>query len=65
MRPGFSDLIAVGMRIEHGLKKDKVANAVGTSNNVKKPPGGFQKKKDKNTNVVSNVRRRKHLGRKQ
>lgn len=45
MSPGFSDLITIGIRIEYGMKNDKIINAAKTSNNAKKFSGRFLKKK--------------------
>ena len=54
---GFSDLIELGMRIKHVLKNGKISNVVEVSSNAKKSPGGFQKKKEGEINVVFGSKR--------
>lgn len=43
----FSDLVAIGIKVELGLKNGKMISAAGTSNNnnAKKFPGNFHKKR--------------------
>ncbi|XP_058766813.1 uncharacterized protein LOC131640437 [Vicia villosa] len=53
----FTDLVTIGQRLEEGIRKGKVSVAVDSS---KKPFGGFQKKKENETNAVSDDRRRFH-----
>ncbi|XP_050920478.1 uncharacterized protein LOC127138120 [Lathyrus oleraceus] len=51
---GFSELVAIGARVEYGLRNGKLAAVAGTSNaNPKKFSGGFPKKKEGETNVVT------------
>ncbi|XP_050919071.1 uncharacterized protein LOC127136573 [Lathyrus oleraceus] len=50
---GFSDLVAIGARVEYGLRNGKLAAVAGTSNaNPKKFSGGFPRKKEGETTVV-------------
>ncbi|XP_050916535.1 uncharacterized protein LOC127131664 [Lathyrus oleraceus] len=49
----FSDLVAVGIKVELGLKNGKMITTSETSsNNAKKFPGSFQRKKEGETNYV-------------
>lgn len=50
--PGFADLVTIGDKIEKGLKDGKIQSNVGTSNAQKKYFGGFQKKKEGETNAI-------------
>ncbi|XP_050890389.1 uncharacterized protein LOC127095793 [Lathyrus oleraceus] len=51
---GLSELVAIGARVEYGLRNGKLADVAGTSNaNPKKIYGGFPKKKEGETNVVT------------
>ena len=62
----FSDLVAVGIKVELGLKNGKMITTSETSgNNVKKFPGSFQRKKEGETNAVSTSQRRSHSWKKQ
>ncbi|XP_050890237.1 uncharacterized protein LOC127095610, partial [Lathyrus oleraceus] len=55
----FSDLVAVGIKVELGLKNGKMTTTSETSgSNAKKFPGGFQRKKEGDTNAVSTSQRR-------
>lgn len=50
----FSDLVSVGIKVELRMKNGKMITAAETSNNnARKNSGGFQKKKEGETNVVS------------
>lgn len=50
----FSDLVAVGIKVELRMKNDKMIIAYETSNNnAKKFSIGFKKKKEGEKNVVS------------
>ncbi|XP_050908943.1 uncharacterized protein LOC127122688 [Lathyrus oleraceus] len=50
---GFSELVAIGARVEYSLRNGKLAAVNGTSNaNPKKFSGGFPRKKEGETNVV-------------
>ncbi|XP_050890018.1 uncharacterized protein LOC127095358 [Lathyrus oleraceus] len=49
---GFSELVAIGARVEYGVRNGKLAAVAGTSNaNPKKFSGGFPRKKEGETNV--------------
>ncbi|XP_050890577.1 uncharacterized protein LOC127095987 [Lathyrus oleraceus] len=51
---GFFELVAIGARVEYGLRNGKLAVVPGTSNaNPKKFSGGFPRKKEAETNVVT------------
>ncbi|XP_050889414.1 uncharacterized protein LOC127094647 [Lathyrus oleraceus] len=51
---GFSELVAIGARVEYGVRNGKLAAVAGTSNaNPKKFSGGFPRKKEGETNVVT------------
>ncbi|XP_050875287.1 uncharacterized protein LOC127078916 [Lathyrus oleraceus] len=51
---GFSELVAIGVRVEYGLRNGKLVVVVGTSSaNPKKFFGGFPKNKEGETNDVS------------
>lgn len=51
---GFSELVAIGARVEYSLRSGKLIVVAGTSSaNPKKFSGGFPKKKKGETNVVS------------
>lgn len=61
---GFSELVVVGARVEHGLRNGKLVAVVETSNaNPKKFSGGFPKKKEGETNAVSSGQGRGYLRR--
>lgn len=63
---GFSELVVVATRIEHGMKNNKITSDAGTSNNnVKKILGGFQNKKEGKENAVSGGQIRNESRRKQ
>ena len=49
---GFSDLVKIGERIENGLKNGKIQITSGGQDAAKRHPGGFQKKKEGETNAV-------------
>ncbi|XP_050915072.1 uncharacterized protein LOC127130033 [Lathyrus oleraceus] len=49
----FAHLVTIGDRIEKGLRDGKISGAVATSSAPKKYSGGFQKKKEGETNAVS------------
>ncbi|XP_050890447.1 uncharacterized protein LOC127095858 [Lathyrus oleraceus] len=49
----FAHLVTIGDRIEKGLRDGKISGAVATSCAPKKYSGGFQKKKEGETNAVS------------
>lgn len=52
---GFSDLVMAGERIEAGLNPGKIQSASSSSSNsgaVKKPFGGYVKKKEGETSAV-------------
>lgn len=49
----FSHLVTIGDRIEKGLRDGKIQGAVGTPSSPKKYSGGFQKKKEGDTNAIS------------
>jgi hypothetical protein len=62
----FSDLVAVGIKVELGLKNGKMTTTSETSgSNAKKFPGGFQRKKEGDTNAVSTSQRRSQSWKKQ
>ena len=62
----FSDLVTVGIKVELGLKNGKMVTTSETSgSNAKKFPGGFQRKKEGDTNAVSTSQRRSHSWKKQ
>ncbi|XP_050909656.1 uncharacterized protein LOC127123486 [Lathyrus oleraceus] len=51
---GFSELVAIGARVEYGVRNGKLEAVAGTSNaNPKKFSGGFPRKKEGETNVVT------------
>src|SRR3954462_4930171 len=50
----FTDLVTIGQRLEEGIKNGKVANVAESSSGAKKPYVNFYKKKDGETNTVSN-----------
>ncbi|XP_050896008.1 uncharacterized protein LOC127102703 [Lathyrus oleraceus] len=51
---GFSELVAIGARVEYGVRNGKLAAVAGTSNaNPKKFSGGFPRKKEGEINVVT------------
>ncbi|XP_050877217.1 uncharacterized protein LOC127080975 [Lathyrus oleraceus] len=51
---GLSELVAIGARIEYGVRNGKLAAVAGTSNaNPKKFSRGFPRKKEGETNVVT------------
>ncbi|XP_050876694.1 uncharacterized protein LOC127080417 [Lathyrus oleraceus] len=51
---GFSELVAIGARVEYGVRNGKLAAVAGTSNaNPKKFSGGFPRKKEGETNSVT------------
>ncbi|XP_050897461.1 uncharacterized protein LOC127104315 [Lathyrus oleraceus] len=51
---GFSELVAIGARVEYGVRNGKLAVVAGTSNvNPKKFSGGFPRKKEGETNVMT------------
>ncbi|XP_050909572.1 uncharacterized protein LOC127123393 [Lathyrus oleraceus] len=51
---GFSELVAIGARVEYGVRNGKLAVVAGTSNaNQKKFSGGFPRKKEGETNDVT------------
>ncbi|XP_050897366.1 uncharacterized protein LOC127104210 [Lathyrus oleraceus] len=51
---GFSELVAIGARVEYGLRNGKLAAVVGTSNtNPNKFSRGFPRKKEGEINVVT------------
>src|SRR3954470_870927 len=56
----FTDLVTIGQRLEEGIKNGKVANVAESSGGLRKPYGNFQKKKENETNIVSDDRRRFH-----
>ncbi|XP_050890841.1 glutenin, low molecular weight subunit-like [Lathyrus oleraceus] len=50
---GFSELVAIGACVAHGLRNGKLIDVAGTSSaNPKRFSGGFPKKKEGETNVV-------------
>ena len=49
---GFSDLVKIGERIENGLKNGKIQFTSGNQDAARKHSGGFQKKKEGETNAV-------------
>ncbi|XP_050895879.1 uncharacterized protein LOC127102567 [Lathyrus oleraceus] len=49
----FAHLVTIGDRIEKGLRDGKISGAVATSSAPKKYSGGFQKKREGETNAVS------------
>ncbi|XP_050889483.1 uncharacterized protein LOC127094733 [Lathyrus oleraceus] len=49
----FAHLVTIGDRIEKGLRDGKISGAVATSSAPKKYFGGFQKKREGETNAVS------------
>lgn len=52
---GFSDLVMAGERIEIGLKMGKIQSTSSSSSNsgaIKKPFGGYVKKKEGETSTV-------------
>ncbi|XP_058729077.1 uncharacterized protein LOC131601309 [Vicia villosa] len=53
----FTDLVTIGQRLEEGIKNGKVANVAESSGGSKKPYGNFHKKKENETNAVSDDRR--------
>ncbi|XP_050877313.1 uncharacterized protein LOC127081068 [Lathyrus oleraceus] len=62
----FSELVAMGIKVELGLKNGKMITTTETSgNNFKKFSGGFQRKKEPETNTMSTIQRRSHLWKKQ
>ncbi|XP_050915746.1 uncharacterized protein LOC127130827 [Lathyrus oleraceus] len=63
----FSNLVAIGVKVELGLKNGKMISTVGTSNNnnAKKFPGNFHNKKEGETNAMSSRRGRSQSWRKQ
>ncbi|XP_050909079.1 uncharacterized protein LOC127122845 [Lathyrus oleraceus] len=51
---GFSELVAIGARVEYGVRNGKLAAVAETSNaNQKKFSGGFPRKKEGETNAVT------------
>ena len=61
----FSDLVAMGVQVELGLKNGKMITTIETSdNNVKRFAEGFQRKKEGETNIVSTSQRKSYLWRK-
>src|SRR4051812_7635489 len=53
----FTDLVTIGQRLEEGIKNGKVTHVAESSSGSKKPYGNFQKKKENETNDVSDDRR--------
>src|SRR4051812_33892552 len=54
----FTDLVTIGQRLEEGIKNGKIANAAESSNGARKSFGNFHKKKEGETNAVSEEGRR-------
>ncbi|XP_050920042.1 uncharacterized protein LOC127137643 [Lathyrus oleraceus] len=62
---GFSELVAIGARVEYGLRNGKLAAVAGNSNaNPKKFFGGFPRKKEGEANAVTIGQGRASLRRK-
>lgn len=49
---GFSNLVTIGERIEHGLKIGNITDNSGVSNGLRKFNDNFQKRKEGETNTV-------------
>ncbi|XP_050914928.1 uncharacterized protein LOC127129856 [Lathyrus oleraceus] len=62
----FSDLVAMGIKVELGLKNDNmIIEASNSNNNIKKFSSSFHKKKEGETNAVMGSRRKNQSWKKQ
>ena len=49
----FADMVTIGERVENGLKSGKITGTSTQQTTNKKPHGGFKKKKEGETSVVT------------